>query len=198
MCLAGGYYLRQVRTAPQHGDIFFSSLRFYWLPQLVRAVDRLPSPARDPPQAPFFICCCRAYSGPKCAPLYFSPWDNVYTLHTCACMNRRCPGFGGEGKAGCSLPLSRSGGLASSPFLGGCSLTMTLFTRRRCAAEVIPGHMGLGAKPPHSRHDWCSRQPGVQTGSESWGQLSSERPLCSTVACGTFHTLIYSPGCGGA
>jgi hypothetical protein len=91
------------------------------------------------------------------------------SLHTCARMNRECTGFGKEGKAACSLPLSQSRGPGLIPLSGWLQHNNDLIHRRRCVAEVIPGHMGSGAKPPHSRHDWCSRQPGMQFGSESWG-----------------------------
>lgn len=156
MCLAGGYYLSQMRTAAQHGGIPFSSRRLCWLSaksQLVRDNDWLPFAARDSAQPLLSICCCRAYSQPKCALLYFSPWDNICVLHTCARMNRACTGFGEEGKAACSLPLSQSRGPGLTPLSGWLQHNNDLIHRGRCAAEVIPGHMGLGAKPPHSRHD---------------------------------------------
>lgn len=62
--------------------ITFSSRRLCWLAAKVsvKVKDWLPSPARDPAKPLLFICCCRAYSWPKCVLLYFSLWAAPYIL----------------------------------------------------------------------------------------------------------------------
>lgn len=155
-------YLSQMGTVPQHGGLSFSSRRLCWLsvkPQLLRAIDCLPSPTRDPAQ--FFICCCTAYSWPTCALLYFSLWDNVCTLHTCACVNRGCTG---RGKDSLLSPTERAEGPGLISLSGWLQPNNDLIHRRRCVAEVILGHMGSGAKPPHSRHDSQACSLGLRAG----------------------------------
>lgn len=74
---------------------------------------------------------------------------------------------------------------------------MTLFTEGGVRLRSFRVTWAWELSPPH-----ILGMTGVQDsqacsfGSESWGLLSSERPLCSLVACGTFNTLNYSPGCG--